>query len=275
MNTRVSLSASLAAPRQLPPTAAHRPPLVKPIRIQAGLKVDDIDLRTRRELGQPLYDIFCESYGELGRDTVCDEIVFRSGATLYLIRDAADTIVGFGTIAIPAVKVRKRTYGLLQSGVYFRRDIRGGGALWTRLGARVATMYKLRHPSRPLYSVIESLTPVTYRRMMRDFPAPFPSRNDSDSPELSELLATFVERKGLERPTTNPFVVAYPDPASHQSDSAQLLSDELRADPEVQFYLEQNPHFADGHILCVLIPLNWGDLVRTFSRQLLARTRRR
>lgn len=249
-------------------------PTVYPLRLESGLDIDTLSLWRRTELGPVLYDIFCESYGDLDRDTVCGEIVFRPGATLHLIRDAADTIVGFGTILIRDVPVAGRVHGVLHSGVYFRRGVRGGGRLWTRLGARVALKENLKQPLRPFYSMCELLSPVSYRRIARDFPSTFPSRHGDTSARLTGLLSTLVAETGLEHPTDHPFVVVYPDPASHTEPERMVVSDTLRADPDVQYYLAQNPHFAAGHILCALIPLNLRDLARACWRQLSAPARK-
>ena len=48
------------------------------------VRVDELTLWERRALGPILYDIFCESYGQVDYDTVCEEIIFRPGGELVL-----------------------------------------------------------------------------------------------------------------------------------------------------------------------------------------------
>lgn len=274
MATNASSTADTASLRQFAPVAPAPRPVVKPLRIDSGRDINSLSLKIRNQLGVVLYDIFCESYGELDRDTVCDEIVFRPGGTLYLIRDAADTIVGFGILAFDPVTVQGRTSTVLHGGVYCRRDVRGAGDMWTRHAARAILREKAKHPLRPLYYMCEALTPISYRCMVRSFPTTFPSRRNHTSPRLAALLSALIDSNGVDRAGDHPFVIRYPDPASHKNLEQMPLKSSLRDDPDVQYYLRQNPDFADGNILCAIIPFGWSDLLQTVSHQFLTRFRK-
>ncbi|MFT5684188.1 MAG: hypothetical protein ACI8RZ_005129 [Myxococcota bacterium] len=231
-----------------------------------GLDIDTLDEDTRETVGSILYDIFCESYGELDRETVCDEIIFRPGGQLFLFRDATDTIVGFGCFAIQVVTHAGRVCGVIESGTYMRRGTRGIGSASARRAVVLALVEKLRHPWRPLYWAIEALTPITYRLITRTFPRFYPNRHEATPPEAAGMLSAIIAHRGHQLPTAHPFVISYPDPASHTAPERITLSDAHQADPEIQFYLDQNPRFTDGHILCVLVPFNWREVGAAISR---------
>lgn len=223
------------------------------------LRVDELGANVRAALGNALYEIFCESYDALSQETVCDEIVFRDGGWLALYRDAHGTLMGFTTFKVHEIELGGRTHGVIQSGSYFRRGIRGG-ARATQHAVWLSALERLRHPRRPLWGMFEALTPASYRRGLRTLPHAFPTRRGPTPPHVAELLSAVIERLGLARVGEHPFVVSYPDPAVHRDPERLASSETLRNDPDVRFYLEQNPHFVDGHILCVLAPLGWRDI---------------
>lgn len=256
------------------PAVPQRKMSARLLRTEANIAVDSIALQRRAELGPVLYDIFCESYGALDRDTVCGEIVFRPGGMLYLFRDPTNTIVGFSSISIEAIEIRGRTLGVMQSGIYFRRFIHGGGRLAIRHAIRYLLQEKIKHPFRPLFSMVESLTPASYRAAAQAVPTHFPSRQSVHHPVYADILSTIINKYGLKRSGDHPFVVRYPDPASHAEPERVTLSPHLRDDPDVQFYLDQNPHFADGDILCILIPFNWKQFSQLFSKRLISMVRK-
>ena len=257
------------APARIP-VPAQRPTPRLPLHIDAALAVDGLSLQSRRELGKPLYDIFCESYGELDQSTVCDEIVFRPGGKLHIIRDADGTIVGFGTSVVEEFAVRGRTNGVIKGGVYYRRDVRGGGALWSKRSALTILEEKLRHPRRPLFYAGEALTPVSYRLHRRTFNRFYPAHDATMPPAMAELFDTVLRVRGTPLSGNRPYIIRYSDPASHREPERIVLSDTLLADPDIRFYLQYNPDFVAGDVLCVIAPLEWRDLFRMFSRQFIS-----
>lgn len=257
------------APESLNPTAtapATQAPAPARLRCDRALEVSTLPARARAELGPALYDIFCDNYGALDYDTVADEIIFRAGGQLYLIRDANGALVGFGTLALDPVTVDGRACFVLQAGVYMRRGVRGGGAVFVRRGCARLVRARLRHPLRPIYAVFELLTPIPYRLAARVFPQLYPSRRGPTPPRMERLLHHTIDRRGLRRAGAHPFVIQYPDPASHHAPERITGSPSKRADPDVQFYLAQNPRFPEGQLLCAIAPLNLPQLVIAIAR---------
>lgn len=237
------------------------------------LHVDEIDATDRARLGPLLYDIFRESYGDLDRATVCDEIVFREGGRLHLYRDEAGTLVGFVTTAIGTVEVSGRRHEVMSTGAYFQRGIRAG-AMAARRALLDLVQHKLRHPWRSYAYVVELLTPVSYRRAVRTVGRLFPSRRYPLPPERAAVLRATLHQRGLLVDDERPYVARYPDPASHRAPARILESERLRADPDVRFYLEHNPGFTEGDILCALAPFDWRDIASTFLKPLTSSFRR-
>ncbi len=238
------------------------------------IDIDRLSSAERARLGPSLYDIFRRSYGELDQDTVCGEIVFRPGGELTVYRDAGGTVVGFVSVGIDPLEVDGHRCSVMQAGAYFERGL-GGGAHAVRCGLRASLEHKLRHPFRPLYYVVEALNPVPYRRLVSSFPRAFPSQGHRvRPPRAPEVLSAVIEQRGLRRSGSHPFVVRYPDPASHADADHILMSESLRSDPDIRFYLEHNPHFEDGHILCAIVSLDLRDLLVASYWQMLQPLRR-
>lgn len=265
-----------APPAFTPAAAGERSlparPVKQKVHIAAPVEIDQIDESTRARLGDTLHAIFCESFAALSRKTVLDEIVFRAGGKLYLIRDDAEAIIGFATSAVHEVEVRGRVHGIFEGGIYVRPGYHVG-AQWGRRSLRVALEEKLRHPSRPLALVIEALTPISYRLAARTFSRVYPTRHAATPPLAAELIQAVIAQRGLLPSGGDPAVVHYPDPASLVA-ADRIGSSRLRDDPDVRFYQQINPDYTQGHLVCTLVPFGWRDLARALLRPLWALMRR-
>jgi len=271
MTTAAHTRGLLAAPE---PRCPVRRRLGQALRFDPPLRVDQLANRTRRALGDVLYPIFRASYGDLDRAVVCDEIIFRAGGLLCLLRGADGDIVGFGTACVREITVEGTVHGVFEGGIYCRPGIRGG-LVWNRTALRIALAERVRHPRRPLHVVNEMMTPVSYRLVHRAFARSYPAPGVETPPALAAVLLRTIEARGLIRPTDHPYVVSYPDPArALRADDIQR-SETLRGDRYVDAYLRWNPAYAEGHLLCTITPLGWRDLLAAAAHQATGSRRRR
>jgi len=243
----------------LPTRTARRDRPAAPAEVAPPLAVDALSLTERRALGDQLYPIFSESYGALSYDVVCDEIIFRRGGDLFLIHQDGE-LVGFAVKTVESIAHQGRTVNIFEGGIYVRRGVSGVGLAWMPHAFKACLREKLRNPLRPQYYVMEALTPVSYRRGARSFPRLYPHRSRATPSKLAGLLRAVLAHRGLRRSGDHPFVVRYPDPATHAEPQRILLNERLRDDPDVRFYLAHNPGFQDGDILAAIIPLNFTEL---------------
>lgn len=264
---------AVASRADLPARRQQRCPIFsrrKRMAFDRPFAVDALDAATRRRLGDVLHPIFCASYGDLDRRVVCDEIIFRAGGQLALLRGPDGRVLGFGTACVHEIEVDGRTHGVFEGGVYCRPGVRGGKA-WGRVSLRIILAERLRHPLRPLHLVAEMLTPVSYRLAHRIFARTYPMPDGETPPGLARLLAATIDARGLVRPTAHPFVVTYPDPARPLRPDEVERSASLQGDPAIDAYLRWNPHYTRGHLLCTITPLGWRDIAAAALRQLFGR----
>ncbi len=229
------------------------------------LRVDELSPRQRAELGPVLYRIFCVSYGALDQQTVTDEIIFRPGGNLYIFTDAAGQVVGFSTSYYDRFAFAGQTHAVWNGGAYFVRGVRGGHRMLASslLGP---LKYKLRHPTHRVSMVVEALHPSTFRLASRVFPACYPSRTRETPAAVTRLVKYVLRRRGLKQSGQHPFVVRYPDPASHREPERLTYSKTLRDDPDVAHYLALNPNLMGGDILCLYAPYTLANIVRAVAR---------
>lgn len=158
-------------------------------------------------------------------------------------------------------------------GAYFRRGVSGGVAA-IRFCLKLALGFKLRHPLTPLYYVCEALTPVSYRRIVRSLSGVWPRRDQEAAPSYARVLEAVLDQRGFARSADRPYVIRYSDPASHRQAGQVQTSASLKNDPDVHFYLAENPDFADGDILCSIVPLDFTDIARSVLANLTKTLRR-
>lgn len=236
-------------------------------RLARFVPADSLSEREREQLGPRLYAIFCASYGELPSEVVLDEIVFKTGGYLGLYRNRGGELVGFSALAVDRVSSGGREALAIAGSAYFLPGCRGGRAA-ARLGMVFGLAQKLRHPLRRVVYAFEMLSPVSYRRGAMSFAQIYPHR-ERRTPDWVEALSRAVIRKrGLLSVPGRPWVVRYEDPASHARPLPAQLSSE---DPEVRFYLSQNPRYREGEILVALAPLNAINLLASIVRTFRAR----
>jgi len=231
------------------------------------IEVDGLDADARADLGPILYDIFSSSYGGLDLATVSDEIVFRPGGRLYIFTDALGLIVGFVCSAHKIFKRGGTTHAIWTGGAYFRHHVRGGAASMA-VGLRQPLAYKLRHPTHHVAMMFEALHPASYRMNSRLFPTVWPNRHRDTPAAVTRLVERLIEGRGLLR-GEHPFVVRYPDAATHRRPYAVAASSTLGDDPDVAHYLKLNPQYTEGGILCTYVPFTLVNITTAIIRAIV------
>lgn len=233
------------------------------------LEVDALDADARADLGPILYEIFCASYGDLDLETVTDEIVFRPGGRLFVFTDRLGLIVGFVCRAHKIFQEGGKTHAIWTGGAYFRSHVRGGAATLAMV-LRQPLAYKLRHPTHQVAIMYEALHPASYRISASLFLRVWPTRHRPTPRSVARLVTGQIGERDLLR-GKHPFVVRYPDAASHQRPDARL-SKTLQNDPDVAHYLKLNPNYIEGDILYTYVPLTLVNLTTAIVRA-IARAR--
>ncbi|KIG11976.1 hypothetical protein DB30_02241 [Enhygromyxa salina] len=227
------------------------------LRLLAVHAVDELDTKARAQLGPRLYEIFCASYGALSSEVVLDEIVFKPGGYLAVWVDASGERVGFASAKVDQVELDGRPHAVLRVGSYFVPGHRGGTAA-RAFALLVVLFYRFTHPFARVFAGIETLNPVSYRLTVDMFALAFPHRELTAPGSMVDLAQALAGARGLNCAPDRPFVVYYRDPAVHER---SLRSSRIMEDLDAAYYLTVNPHYRAGHILLVIVPFTFSNII--------------
>lgn len=255
----MSLLPSSTKPTHAGPTVSKR--VVR----REYLRSADLDPEQRCALVDELYDI----YGQTTHGCTSDEfaaVVFSAGdARFVLYYGEGDEFAGFSYAAFDRMQHEGRMHAVINAGVFFRPGYHGG-SISGFFGLRQALRFKARHPFTPLAYLTRCSSPAVYR-LLAAVPRIYPSRNH-DTPVDVEALAHAAGALRKYVPVgTNPWVV---HSAAVPRDASRLRS--LEHDPDVRFYNQLAPGYAEGDSLLVWMPLDVANIAGGFLR--LVRTRR-
>lgn len=191
----------------------------------------------------------------------------RSKQHLYRVRErATGRLVGVCTSGVRWVDLAdgRRVRAMYGGDAVFFPEIRGAGIL-QELGVRELVAELLRHPLSRHYMFGGALTYKMYLAIARTFPGVVPRRGAEVPPELHAVMETVgpVMYGALWRGVGHPVDVQRRPHAGQ----VEITAAEL-ADPDVAFYAERNPTYAEGTALPLVIPLDWPN-VRALLRKLL------
>lgn len=215
--------------------------------------------RRRGELAGELYDIYSETLHGY-TPAAFDELVFGAPRVrLALFYGARDELAGFAFAAIDRIEHGGRMHAVMGGGGFFRSHYRGGpSASLFILGQGIRV--RLREPHTPL----AYLTRATYRRLAVTMPTIYPSRRRRTPGDVDALVRALSPRRHYIPVNENPWVVRSAAP----HDPSRLRR--LDHDPDVRFYLDLNPGFAQGESLLVWVRADMADLASGFARAMRA-----
>lgn len=130
-----------------------------------------------------------------------------------------------------------------------------------RFSLQQAISYKLRHPLQQLYFADTMLSPAMYRVMAKAVGIIYPRANTPTPPDVKALL------QHLQPDSQAPGHVMFVGRKSDYS-SADLQRFASSNKPEIRFYLQTNPGFADGYALLTVIPVTLRQMLLTALRWL-------
>jgi hypothetical protein len=177
-----------------------------------------------------------------------------------------DELAGFAYASIERIKHAGRTHAVFNAGVFCLLGYRGGASCAV-FGLRQALRFKLREPRTPLAYVTRSSSPAAYRLIAATMPTVYPSRRHQTPADVEALVCAISAQRQYVPAGENPWVMRTPA-KPHDSSRLRRLDD----DPDVRFYNELNPLFAEGNSVLTWIPLTARNIVGGLFRALRARS---
>ena len=144
---------------------------------------------------------------------------------------------------------------LMGASAGFLPDFRHGNHT-LRFSLQQAIGYKLRHPWQSVYFADTMLSPAMYRVMAKAVGIIYPHPACTTPGDVRALL------QHLQPHSQAPGHVTYVGRKSDYS-AADLQRFATSDKPEIRFYLQTNPGFADGYALLTVIPVSLRQMLRT------------
>ncbi|MEE6139716.1 hypothetical protein SKC41_25730 [Mycobacterium sp. 050128] len=246
-----------------PPTAA------KAIVRRRYLRSQSLQPGQRAALVDRLYAIYSETMRGCTSDEFERLAVFGAGEVrLALFYGAQDELAGFCYASTEKIEHCGRIHAALCGGMFFRPGYHGGasGALFL---LREGLITKLRNPRLRVGYMTRCTTAAVYRRFALTMPRLYPSRTTPTPAHVEALVRALGERRHYVPVGEGPWVVRG---VGVPRDVSRLRR--LDHEPDVRFYAELNPGFAEGDALVVWVHGDLADLARGFVRALRARLAR-
>lgn len=102
-------------------------------------------------------------------------------------------------------------------------------------------------------------TPSTYRTILQVLPRVVPSPDTTPDQRLLRLRDAAIVHYGLVRVPGRAHACHGPRLAMSEGERAHWMA---HSAPEVRFFVEECPGFADGEYLSGIVPMDWSDLAR-------------
>lgn len=231
------------------------------------------DPKTLDRLEDELYGLHCAIFDRVDRAAFRRYVLAPDGDanTVCVFRDPEGEAVGYASVFQVDAELAGRRVRILRGAVGFRPEARGRS-----LAASFFTPYILRAIAgaalRGRLCVIAAapVSPAMYLSLTRAFAEVHPSVRGPDAEQaqraLDDLRGIFDLPRGSTPGSARIGWVSRLTPREW----ARIRTD---PDPELAFYLERNPRFADGEGLLFYAPLHARNIVAGLRR--VARTRRR
>lgn len=225
------------------------------------VEVDRLTGEERDRLERELVEIPLASFEGVDRDIVAAHAVFRGSNTyLLLLYDAEDRLLGFCSSRTSLHRVAGRTHGVLDTGVFLRPGVRGGGAAVARSAVVQYLLFKRRHPLTPLCCISPATNPAIYRMTARAMSVVFPRRDVPVPAQVEALVREVTAARGL-LPVGegDPWLVRLPIAARIRHPERITRSERLDDDAS-RYFVERCPRWAQGECLMLYFSLTARDL---------------
>lgn len=203
-----------------------------------------------------MYALFSRYYDGIERETFDSDLAQKQ----YVIRMFSHAeLVGFSTIQLLHTDFQGRPVTTLFSGDTVVDHRCWGQKALQRGFVSFVTKLKLGHPRHRVFWFLISKGYKTYLLIRHNFLA-FPAR-DRDTPgEVKVLLDQVAKLKYADSYDPSRGVISFSQSQGQVKDEFEDLGPEDLKNPDIAFFVEQNPGFREGDELCCLAEIRLRDL---------------
>jgi len=230
------------------------------------LRSESLSPARRRALVDQLYEIYGATlYGET-REGFEAQMLDAGEVRFALFYGETGELAGYSLAGIESIEHEGRTHAVFWASGFFRPGYHGGLAS-ILFGLRQALRAKLSQPLTPLAYLTRCTTPAVYRLLASTMPRVYPSRRYRTPADIEALVRALNARRRYVAIGSDPWIVRS---IGRPHDPSRLRR--LGNDPDVRFYTELNPRFAEGESLLAWTPLDLANIAGGFVRTLRAQS---
>lgn len=208
-------------------------------------------------LREEMYALFAEYYEGVSREQFLIDLAEKTHVFLF---HTAGEIVGFSTIFRKHIPEAGEGLFLYSGDTVIRRDYWGTRALQTAF-FRFILESKLRSPLRPVYWMLISKGFKTYLMMRKNFAASYPALGRAPPPRFLDTMNRFYRWKFGDSYRPNENLIHFKASKGAVKGNLAAPSPEALRDPEVRFFLEKNPAYAEGVELACIAEIRFVDFL--------------
>jgi hypothetical protein len=220
-------------------------------------------------LKQEMFRLFERYYEEVSYTKFCDDLanktavlLFRENVfTLNVKKQALEKrVVGFSTLVYRRLKVGPTTTATF----LFSGDTVLDSAAW---GSKILqssffweiVKAKLMNPFSPVYWMLISKGYKTYLMMRRNFAKSFPNSKSKTDPQTMSAQNIFYTDKFGECYNPETGLIILDDCKGAVKDGVSPVTEALKRNPDVAFFVQKNPEFQNGVELACIAHIRFSD----------------
>lgn len=195
-----------------------------------------------------------------------DPVIFRGDLSakdfVILLRDSVGVVRGFSTLAVYSEVYEGRKVNVIYSGDTIIDQQYWGQNQFSKIWLQFAGQVKRDDPDTPLYWLLIVKGHRTYRYLSL-FSSEYYPRHDCATPvEFAKLMDHLASRRFGRAWDAGTGLVLFPEPRSFLNGDLAIVPDKDRRRPEVEYFLQRNPFYAQGDELLCLCELSAEKLSR-------------
>ena len=208
-------------------------------------------------LKNQMWDLFSKNYDSVSRNQF--DIDLSDKTAVFVFFDSGDhTFQGFSTYKIYLHDYKNQKIGVIFSGdTMIHPDYWGQGAMHGALG-KEAILWKLKHPTTPLYWYMICMGYRTYLSMARCLPTHFWPRYSQETPDWEKgLIASLSSERFKEAWKENEGLIRYDQClGTLKKEVAPITEKELKLE-DIKYFVKVNPGYTEGDELACIARISF------------------
>lgn len=220
----------------------------------------------RQKLADELYDVHSRIFAGVNKQSFVKYVVESTAEHTWILlqKSAQGAVVGYFAVHVFERMLRGKLTAIFRAEAGLLSAYRGNNATMS-FGLERVLRYMLAHPGRPALYLGSLVHPSSYAMLSRYADCVYPSPAAETPADIAALMRDLAGEFHLEQvDEANPLVYKVGwQTIDSATDRARW---QASANPAVQYFVDANPGFAEGHGLLTVVPVSLGGVMRAGAR---------